>query len=133
MTVHVDTPAMLGLLFFVPLLFVRRGRSGGRPALLATLPRAMDFPKRFSRRRPESRVWNAILRPVLRRPLAAMLASAGVLLVLALPAFKLHLVQAGIQGLPRDLPVMQTYDRIQAAFPGDAIPAIRIAHYSTGG
>jgi uncharacterized membrane protein YdfJ with MMPL/SSD domain len=93
------------------------------PALLATFPRAMDFPKRFSRRRPESRFWNAILRPVLRRPMAAMLASAGLLIVLALPAFKLHLVEAGIQGLPRDLPVMQTYDRIQAAFPGDAIPA----------
>jgi RND superfamily putative drug exporter len=55
--------------------------------------------------------------------MVAMLASGAVLVVLTLPAFKLHLVQAGIQGLPRDLPVMQTYDRIQAAFPGDAIPA----------
>ena len=27
-------------------------------------------------------------------------------------------------GLPRDLPIMQTYDRIQAAFPGGPLPAV---------
>src|SRR3712207_7391969 len=29
-----------------------------------------------------------------------------------------------IQGLPHELPVMQTYDRIQAAFPGGPQPAL---------
>ena len=33
-------------------------------------------------------------------------------------------VNTGVQGIPRDLPIMQTYDRIQAAFPGGPLPAV---------
>jgi RND superfamily putative drug exporter len=50
--------------------------------------------------------------------------SVGVLLALAVPALGLHTINTGIQGIPRDLPVMQTYDRIQAAFPGGALPSM---------
>ena len=46
------------------------------------------------------------------------------LVALAIPAFSLHTVDSGAQGLPRDLPVMQVYDRIQKAFPGGAGPAV---------
>jgi RND superfamily putative drug exporter len=35
----------------------------------------------------------------------------------------MHTVNPGVAGLPRDLKVMQTYDRIQAAFPGGPLPA----------
>jgi len=52
------------------------------------------------------------------------LASAGVLVVLALPALGMHTADSGVQGLPRSLPIMQTYDRIQAAFPGGPLPAV---------
>jgi anti-anti-sigma factor len=44
--------------------------------------------------------------------------------VLAIPAFSLHTVNSGVQGLPHDLPIIKTYDRIQAAFPGGPLPAI---------
>ena len=30
----------------------------------------------------------------------------------------------GVESLPRDIPVVQTYDRIQEAFPGETIPAV---------
>src|SRR3712207_641380 len=31
---------------------------------------------------------------------------------------------SGVEDMPRNLPIMQTYDRLQAAFPGGQIPAI---------
>lgn len=71
----------------------------------------------------ESRVWGAILDGVLRRPLLAAVASTAVLLLLASPVLNLKLQVPGFETLPQDLPVVQTYDRIQAAFPGNQIPA----------
>src|SRR3954470_6100451 len=76
------------------------------------------------RNRGESRAWCWVLDRVLARPALSVIASAGILLVLALPALKLHTVNPGVAGLPRDLAVMRTYDRIQAAFPGGPLPAI---------
>jgi uncharacterized membrane protein YdfJ with MMPL/SSD domain len=61
---------------------------------------------------------------VLRRPVVSLIAAAGVLLVLAVPALKMHTINPGVAGLPRSLPIMQTYDRIQAAFPGGPLPAV---------
>jgi uncharacterized membrane protein YdfJ with MMPL/SSD domain len=71
----------------------------------------------------ESRVWSATLDRVLRRPVIALIASTAVLLVLASPVLNLKMAVLGIETLPKDLAVIQTYDRIQAAFPGNQIPA----------
>ena len=35
-------------------------------------------------------------------------------------------ISEGFEGLPRDLAVMQTYDKIQAAFPGGPVPAVTV-------
>ena len=43
---------------------------------------------------------------------------------MAIPAFSMHTVLTGTDDLPRDLSVMKTYDRMQAAFPGGQIPAV---------
>ena len=51
-------------------------------------------------------------------------AAAAVLVALAIPAFTLHTVNSGAEGLPRDLTVMKVYDRIQQHFPGGAGPAV---------
>jgi uncharacterized membrane protein YdfJ with MMPL/SSD domain len=50
--------------------------------------------------------------------------AAGLLLVLAFPALSLKTGVPGTDTLPRDLPVMQTFDRIEAAFPGGPLPAV---------
>ena len=50
--------------------------------------------------------------------------STAVLLVLAIPVLNLKMAVPGIETLPHDLEVIQTYDRIQAAFPGNQIPAV---------
>jgi RND superfamily putative drug exporter len=73
-----------------------------------------------------SRVWSWILGGVLRRPAISAAVATGALLVMASPALHLHTVATGVQGIPRDLPIMQTYDRIQAAFPGGPLPAIAV-------
>jgi len=71
----------------------------------------------------ESRVWGAILDRVLRRPVVATVGSVALLLLLASPVLNLKLAVPGFETLPQDLPVVQTYDRIQTAFPGNQIPA----------
>ena len=76
------------------------------------------------RRKDESRVWSAILDRVLRRPLASALAAGGLLLALSVPVLFMHTELPGAASLPGDLPVMQTYERIQTAFPGGPLPAV---------
>jgi uncharacterized membrane protein YdfJ with MMPL/SSD domain len=78
---------------------------------------------RPEKRTGEARIWGAILRPVLRRPVVSVVLAGGLLVVLALPVFHLHTANSGIDGLPRSLEVMQTYDRMQAAFPGEQFSA----------
>src|SRR5262249_59001385 len=46
-----------------------------------------------------SRVWGAVTNVVLRHPVVSLVASAGVLLVLALPTLSLHTSQTGMEGL----------------------------------
>jgi RND superfamily putative drug exporter len=65
-----------------------------------------------------------VLNPVLRHPLLSALASGAVLIALAIPALSLHLAVPGPSALPQNLAVVKTYNKIQATFPGDAIPAV---------
>jgi uncharacterized membrane protein YdfJ with MMPL/SSD domain len=92
------------------------------PALLGRLGDKVEK-GRVRRPRPTSRAWNAILRPVLRYPLLATVLSAAVLVVLALPMLRLHTTLIGPGDLPRSIPIVRTYDRIQKAFPGAQAPA----------
>jgi RND superfamily putative drug exporter len=78
---------------------------------------------RPERRTGEPRVWGWVLDRVLRRPLASVVAATAVLVVLAIPVFHIHTADTGVDGLPRSLEVMQTYDRMQAAFPGEQFTA----------
>jgi RND superfamily putative drug exporter len=114
-TILVVACAMVGSLTFVP-------------AMLALLGHRIDkgripFLSRLKRSDGESRVWNAILTPVLNHPLASAIAATAVLVALAIPAIGLKTANSGMTDLPRDMAIMQTYDRMQAAFPGGEIPA----------
>jgi uncharacterized membrane protein YdfJ with MMPL/SSD domain len=103
------------------------------PALLSKLGDRVDkgripFLARLKSANGESRVWNAVLDRVLRRPLVSALVSTALLVALAVPTLGIHTALPGVDTLPRDLKVMQTYDRIQAAFPGKNIPATVVLH-----
>ncbi len=72
----------------------------------------------------ESRVWGWILDRVLRRPVVSLVLAGSLLIALSIPALGMKTVNAGASGLPKDLEVVQVYDRIQAAFPGGPLPAV---------
>jgi uncharacterized membrane protein YdfJ with MMPL/SSD domain len=98
------------------------------PAILAWLGDRVEKGRiPFTRKRrwtvSESGAWSRILTPALRHPLVSVLLAAGLLVVLAIPAFSLHTASPGVETLPHDLGVIKTYNRIQAAFPGGPIPA----------
>jgi RND superfamily putative drug exporter len=92
------------------------------PALLGRLGDKVDK-GRVRKPRPTSRTWDALLRPVLRHPVPAVVLSTGVLIALALPTLRLHTTLVGPGDLPRSIPIVQTYDEIQRAFPGAQMPA----------
>jgi uncharacterized membrane protein YdfJ with MMPL/SSD domain len=72
----------------------------------------------------ESRVWNFVLDRVLRRPVLSLVLAGALLVGLAIPALSLNTVNPGFNSLPRDLAVMQTYDKMMVAFPGGPQPAV---------
>ncbi len=75
------------------------------------------------RKRDAGSVWGSIVERVMRRPVLSLVASAGVLIALAVPAFTMHTLVSGADDLPRSIPVVKTYDRLTAAFPGEAASA----------
>ena len=100
------------------------------PAVLSKLGDRVEWGRVPFRRRMstseqgEGGIWSAIVDRVLRRPVISLVLATATLVVLAIPAFSLHTVNTGVNGIPKDLPIMQTYDRIQAAFPGEPLSAI---------
>jgi uncharacterized membrane protein YdfJ with MMPL/SSD domain len=101
------------------------------PALLATLGDRVErgripfLGRRLEQRRSqgESRFWSAVVRLALAHPVRATVAAGGLLVLLAVPAFRLETASLGAADVPRDLAIMKTYDRIQEAFPGGPLPA----------
>jgi RND superfamily putative drug exporter len=100
------------------------------PALLSKLGPRVDkgripFVHRFRKDAGGSRLWKAILSPTLKHPLVATVLAGGLLLALAVPAFKLHTAQSGLEALPSDAPTVDTIQRVQDAFSnGNVSPAI---------
>ncbi|MFG3049900.1 MMPL family transporter [Kitasatospora sp. NPDC048239] len=102
------------------------------PALLSMLGDRVDkgrVPFLGKLRRPDDaatggRVWNAVLTPVLRRPLAATLLSGALLVGLAAPLLTMHTANLTFQQqLPEGNALVATSKKIEAAFPGSPAPA----------
>ncbi|MFI0976662.1 MMPL family transporter [Streptomyces sp. NPDC021093] len=64
-----------------------------------------------------SKVWTALLRPVMRRPLATLLVGLAATAALALPALNMKLGTEGTETFPDSVPAVAAYDRLTAAFP----------------
>jgi RND superfamily putative drug exporter len=114
-TMLVVAVAMLGSLTVLPALLSKLGDNVDRLHV--------PFVGRLRRDDGEGRIWGAIVDRVLRRPLLSLVLAGGFLVALALPALQLHTAQPGPESFPQDLPVVQTFNRIQEAFPGTEIPA----------
>jgi uncharacterized membrane protein YdfJ with MMPL/SSD domain len=113
-TILVVAIAVLGSLTVLPAVLSKLGDRVNKGRIPFLKP---------ERRTGEPRVWSWILNRVLARPLASVIAATAVLVVLAVPVLHIHTADSGVDGLPRSLEVMQTYDRMQAAFPGEQFTA----------
>jgi len=97
------------------------------PAMLSKLGDRVEkgrVPFLGRRRKParESRVWGAVIDRVMRYPKIAVVLAGGLLLTLSIPALSMHTKQSGIDALPKNIAVVQTYKDVQKAFPSDADP-----------
>jgi RND superfamily putative drug exporter len=117
-TMLVVAVAMAGSLTFLPAMLAFLSRKNwlekGRMPFIA---------KRRHANQGESRVWAAILARVLERPLVSALVAGSLLVALSLPVVGMQFKNPGFDGYSRSQPVIQTYDRLTAAFPGGAVPA----------
>ena len=113
-TVTVVAVALVGSLTVLPAVLARLGDRVDRGQVPGL--------KRLRAKPGESRFWAAIVGAALRRPVLWGGAAAALLVALAIPAFSLHTVEPGFQGLPRNIPVMRVYQHIQNEFPGGAVP-----------
>ncbi|WP_432170342.1 MMPL family transporter [Streptomyces sp. 1222.5] len=102
------------------------------PALLSLLGERVEKGRLpfVGRRRRErgtdggSRFWSAVLRGVLARPLVSVVVAGGTLLAIAAPALGMKTQQLTLdQEFGDSLPMVQTYNRVNDAFPGGSEPA----------
>ena len=114
-TMLVVAVAVLGSVTVLPAVIGRLGDAieKGRVPIIAR-----------RRARGTSPIWRFLVRGVLRVPLLSMGLAAGLLVLAALPALGMRTVDPGTVGLPHNLPIMSTYQRIQTAFPGAPMSAL---------
>lgn len=118
-TILVVITAVLGSLTVLPALLSMLGDrvEKGRVPFLAKL-------RRPDAARTGGRFWNAVLTPVLRRPLAATLLAGAFLLALAAPLLTMHTAKLTFQQqLPAGNALVAASQKIEAAFPGSPAPA----------
>src|SRR5215212_5963835 len=120
-TILVVAVAMLGSLTFLPAMLSYLGQKNWLEK-----GRVPYVTKRRHTAKGESRVWGAVLTRVLKRPLVSALIAGGLLVALCVPALGIHFKDPGLDGYSRSQPVIQTLDRLQAAFPGGAVPAMTV-------
>jgi RND superfamily putative drug exporter len=106
--------AMVGSLSVLPALLHRLGDKVERGRV--------PFLGRLRKPAGESRIWGAILRPVLRRPAVAVVIAGGALLLATAPVLGMHTKLPSITDLPHSLPLVRSYQHIQKAFPGSQTP-----------
>ena len=123
-TMMVVAVAMIGSLTVLPAVLSKLGDrvEKGRIPLLG----------RFRRPVGEGRIWSKVLTPVLRHPAASAALAVTVLITLAIPTLQIHTASSSLQTMPRSTPTVETLDRVQAAFPGQASPAVIAIKTNTG-
>jgi RND superfamily putative drug exporter len=115
-TMIVVAVAMIGSLTVLPAVLSKLGDrvEKGRIPWLSRLRRPVG----------EGRVWSTVLTPVLRRPVVSATLAVAVLATLAIPTLQIHTASSSLTTMPRSAPTVETLDRVQAAFPGQATPAV---------
>jgi RND superfamily putative drug exporter len=108
-TVVVVAVAMIGSLTVLPALLSAMGGKVHR--------RRTRGLSRIKNRIAAFGFWSRVTNRVMRRPLLWASLSAGLLVALAIPALSMHTGEPGTDTLPKDIPIVQTFKRLQVAFP----------------
>ena len=98
------------------------------PALLSKLGDRVDrgrvpFIGKRKHAAGESRFWGFVLDRVLRHPVTSIVLAGGLLLAAAAPVLSMHTKLPSFTDMPKELPIVQTYKAVIAAFPGAPTPA----------
>jgi RND superfamily putative drug exporter len=131
-TMIVVFTSMVGSLTVLPALLSRMGGWVDRSLIAAAISRlsggridedGLRLLPRLKRRDNQSRFWNTALRPVLRFPAPASALAAGGLIALGVPLLAIHTKLPSFTDMPKHIPVVKTYEKLVAAFPGAPTPA----------
>jgi uncharacterized membrane protein YdfJ with MMPL/SSD domain len=114
-TMMVVAIAMLGSLTVLPALLSRLGDGVDRLQV--------PLVGRLRRDDGQGRIWGAVIDRVLRRPVLSAVLAGGFLVLLALPALQLKIADPGTDSYPQSMEIVKSYNRMQDAFPGTALPA----------
>ena len=114
-TMLVVLSAMIGSLTVLPALMAKLGDrvDRGRVPYVGKRKHAAG----------ESRFWGFVLDRVLRRPVVSLVVAGGLLLAAASPLLGMHTKLPSFTDMPSNLPIVQTYHDVIAAFPGAPTPA----------
>jgi RND superfamily putative drug exporter len=107
------------------------------PALLVLLGRWVDRPRvplfwRLNRRIGRGGVSSRLLAPVLKHPVAALVGSVVVMILLAIPAVGMRMHSGNIDTLPASIPEVQTLRDVQQAFPVEGASATLVVKTDAG-
>jgi RND superfamily putative drug exporter len=116
--------AMIGSLTVLPAMLSALGDRVHRTHIPFLTGRARREAARAESGQEGSRLWGAILKPVLRHPVISTIAATAVLVVMALPGLSIHPAESGLDAMPRSEPSLQAFHVIEDAFPGGASAAV---------
>lgn len=120
-TMMVVAVAMIGSLTVLPAMLSALGDrvNKGRVPLLGRMRQ-----RREAHGETGGGVWAWVVERVLRRPAISAVLATALLVAIAIPATELKTQQTSVKDFPQDLPAMQAYNQMQAAFPSENIPAV---------
>ncbi|MDH6606569.1 putative membrane protein YdfJ with MMPL/SSD domain [Streptomyces sp. SAI-208] len=114
--------AMVGSVTVLPALLSLLGERVEKGKIPWLHPESRLRRKRSGNR--ESRFWTAVLKGVLAKPVVSVVVAAGALLAVAAPALGMKTQNLTLdQEFGDSLPIVQTYNRVNEAFPGGSEPA----------
>jgi uncharacterized membrane protein YdfJ with MMPL/SSD domain len=81
----------------------------------------------------ESRFWGGVVRRVLGRPVLSLATATLLLILLALPVFRIEIGTSGVSTLPDDLAAKQGFVAIQRDFPEQSVDPVEIVAADNAG
>ncbi|OQR59418.1 hypothetical protein B6E66_34800 [Streptomyces maremycinicus] len=116
--------AMVGSVTVLPALLSLLGRRVEKGRIPFLHPEKRRKNGNGGRAGDGSRFWSAVLKVVLAKPAVSLVVAAGALLAIAAPAVGMKTQNLTLdQEFGDSLPIVQTYNRVNDAFPGGSEPA----------